>query len=212
MSAGNPLQQAAAKMGAATVSRMIDGRPISFRRAVCECCGASEEVRHKAEDWAGWQFEAKGWRGFGKRVTCPTCSRRGRKHTPVATPAPSTKLTMSDLFARWTPPATPTPAKDDAVKPIPKTTEPSREPTLDEAAAIFRKLDECFEDGRYLDGWSDKKIGEALGLPWAMVSKVRDKFRGPIKEDPVIAALRGEIELWMEMGAELKARLAKLAA
>lgn len=87
---------------------------------------------------------------------------------------------------------------------------PPRQPTLDQTASIFRKLDECFEAGRYLDGWSDRKIGEALDLPWAMVALVRDKFRGPILEDPAITALRADIDSWMAMGAELKTRLAKL--
>ncbi len=86
-----------------------------------------------------------------------------------------------------------------------------RQPNIDEMALIFKKLDECFEDGLYLDGWSDQKIGASLGLPWAMVALVREKMRGPIKEDPAVKALRSDLESWMSMGAELKTRLDKLA-
>jgi len=85
-----------------------------------------------------------------------------------------------------------------------------REPTLTEAAAIVRKLNECFEDGRYLDGWSDRKIGEALSLPWALVAHVRDQFHGPLREDPAVAALRADVESWLAIGAELQVRLAQL--
>lgn len=87
-----------------------------------------------------------------------------------------------------------------------------REPTLAETALIFKKLDECYDRGRYLDKWSDRKVADALDLPWALVAKVRETLLGPLKEDPAITALRSEIEQIEEFVAEAKEKLRQLVA
>ncbi|MDE2096342.1 MAG: hypothetical protein KGL39_03785 [Patescibacteria group bacterium] len=66
-----------------------------------------------------------------------------------------------------------------------------REATVAEIARITRFIEEHFGDGRYDEGWSDKRIGELLELPVAMVAKVRTEAYGELR-DTALEDLRAE--------------------
>ena len=70
-----------------------------------------------------------------------------------------------------------------------------RDPTPDQRTKIRQLLDGHFDDakGCYLDGYSDQRVGQELGVPWAMVTKIREAAYGPIRSDPEIEAIKGEI-------------------
>lgn len=86
---------------------------------------------------------------------------------------------------------------------------PRIEPTLKEARTIMDLIEAHFieKDGRYKDGWSDDKIAQALDLPRAMITKVRDEAYGPIKAPTELLALKSEIEATAGIVTELKKRL-----
>lgn len=124
----------------------------------------------------------QGWEADGYRPSvarCPSCCAPTRK--PASNP-PEAPQPRKESAA---PMAPPDPAKPPAL----------RDPTQAERMKIRAILDRQFDDsqGCYLDGYSDQKIGEELGIPWAMVSRLREAAYGPIRVDPVIAALRSAI-------------------
>ncbi|MCW2242214.1 hypothetical protein [Azospirillum canadense] len=197
------------RVGITRFVRMVDAKPITYRRATCTASGAHEDLRFPSDaapEMVIKAFEQKGWE-ISQRTKCPACAKPKRASRAESHPEQNVVTLRQE----------PENMKQNTAQ---KPAEAVREPTLDEAAAIVKKLDECFEDGRYLDGGSDRKVGETLGLPWALVAKVREKFRGPIKEDPAVVSLRADIdrveatvkELLKEEMKGLRERLAKLEA
>lgn len=83
--------------------------------------------------------------------------------------------------------------------------------TADDRARIRRKLEEYFDDkaGRYLDGMSDQKIGEQLGIAWANVKAVREAAYGELRSDPEIDALQRQLFEAMREHQNLVALVAK---
>ena len=67
-----------------------------------------------------------------------------------------------------------------------------REATPQERVKIRAMLDKHFDDsaGQWLDGYSDQRAGEEIGVPWALLTRIREAAYGPIRVDPEIAALQ----------------------
>lgn len=86
-----------------------------------------------------------------------------------------------------------------------------REATPQERVKIRAVLDKQFDDGAgcWLDGYSDQKAGEEVGVPWAIVTRIREAAYGPIRVDPEVAGLRAEL---VQIGRELVALTEKHAA
>ena len=86
-------------------------------------------------------------------------------------------------------------------------------PTNDQRLAIRGHLDKSFDDkaGCYLDGLSDQRIAELVGVPRVVVEQIRDAGWGPVRVSPELAALRSDIAaLKAQMAEHEKARV-KLA-
>jgi len=99
--------------------------------------------------------------------------------------------------------------------------EPPRTPSPDDKQIIFEKLRDVYAGGRagYSGDWTDKRVAEDLGVPWAWVSEVREFAFGPERSNPVIdeqlAQARAVVEQHKDRLAQLealKAEGAKLAA
>lgn len=88
-----------------------------------------------------------------------------------------------------------------------------RDPTQQERLRIRSVLDKHFDDdaGCWLDGYSDQKAGEECGVPWAMVTRIREAAYGPIRVDPELAALNAEAKRLGDEQAKIAATLAKVA-
>lgn len=86
-----------------------------------------------------------------------------------------------------------------------------RDPTPQERVKIRSVLDSYFDDaaGCWLDGYSDQKAGEEIGVPWALVTRIREAAYGPIRVDPEVAGLRAELA---QIGRELAALTEKHGA
>ena len=80
--------------------------------------------------------------------------------------------------------------------------------TPDEKTKARGKLEGCFDEQRgvYLDGMSDQKIGEQLGLPWASVRDYREVAFGPLKGNEETAALKADID---KLSADLAALMSR---
>ena len=83
-------------------------------------------------------------------------------------------------------------------------TKEARQPTQDQRLAIRNLLDRHFDDkaGCYIDGYSDQMIGKEAGVPWAMVTTIREAAYGPIRQDAGLGAVEKNL-------AEAKALLSK---
>lgn len=83
-----------------------------------------------------------------------------------------------------------------------------REITPDTRLKIRNLLEKHFDDstGMYLDGMDDQKIAEAVSVPRIKVEQIREIGYGPIRVDPVMAALRNELAMIRrDVDAHLKA-------
>ncbi|MBP2232523.1 hypothetical protein J2847_005852 [Azospirillum agricola] len=177
-------------------------------RVECAQCGATD-LFMPGSLTAGWtpvhaQAEAKGWSGLRARPLCPLCTASANRSATSPTTKPPACAARPAMTQENTMGTNPAGSKAETAQ--------VREPSLAETATIFKKLDEVFERGRYLDRWSDRKVGEALNLPWALVAKVREQLLGPLKEDPAITALRSEVEQLEEMVLEVKEKLRVMSA
>ena len=70
-----------------------------------------------------------------------------------------------------------------------------KDPTTDQRVKIRSLLDKHFDDGvgRYLDGFSDQKIADAVDVPRIIVEKMRETGWGPIKTDPELVNLSNQL-------------------
>ena len=172
------------------------GRSVAVARLWCADCGEALDVPmnngHKphlvraAAGRAGWTFDQH----VLAAVRCAAC----RNRTPAAAhrgqdePTGDAAVTIKHRTG-----------EDKAVVADKKKAEPVRPATVAEREKMRSFLDGCFDAklGCYLDGWTDKTVGEHLGLPWAVVAAYREVCFGPIRTNP-------ELE-------EAKAALARLS-
>ena len=174
----------AARLGIQTIRTVADGRTVQVARSVCAACEGHDEIRQPAGTAAEAiqaAFEARGWTGFGQRLLCPACTRTTRKpeDTPMLPRQKITKVAMDQMPA----------------------------PTPRQVVAIADALAERLAEGRYRPGWSDHRLGDDLKLPAALVAKVREDLHGPLKGDPEIDALRGDLTAWLSIGDDIRRRL-----
>jgi len=102
-----------------------------------------------------------------------------------------------------------------------------REMTRDERLIIMDKIRDVHDGDRYGSGWSDKKVAEDLGVPWAWVADIRENvlmFQGAHDEifdaftemaAPVIADMKNmanSIRVQLENSKAIEARLSSVMA
>lgn len=176
----------------------VGGREVA--RFVCHRCEAhvesplvkSGQRRRMNPEATIKRIVAVGWHINGQRVECPRCQAASVSRAAGEKPDPK-------------------PATTPTAKVIPMADIKPREPTPQERVKIRGVLDSHFDDGAgcWLDGYSDQKAGEEIGVPWALVTRIREAAYGPIRVDPEIAGLRAEL---VQIGRELAALSEKHAA
>jgi hypothetical protein len=162
-------------------------------RLICDCCGAHREfdLSRAPSNPLAIPGSAKlvGWRhNKAQRLECPRCNTES-PHLPAEW---QTQLAALHVVAQ----------SNEEPKMPEKPVVGLREPTQQERIKIRQVLDQHFDDeaGCWLNGYSDQKAGEEIGLPWAMVTRIREAAYGPIRVDPEVAALRAEL---VQIGREL---------
>jgi len=175
------------------VRTMVGGQWRCEWRAQCDQCGAVE-TRHWGDlsdpRLAEKKFKARGWT-FGKVAVCSACTAKP-KHPPRQRATAQTKVSpMTDR------------------KPNPPQ---PRNLTIEERARVRETLEVYFdaEKGFYTDGYSDKRVGQELDLPWASVAKFRDFAFGPIRSHPLLEEIRTGIAAVEKTLATLKTKAADL--
>lgn len=161
-----------------------NGRRQECCRVTCTGCDAVERRwlpgRFNEHDAVAF-FTRLGWQ-LGRAPKCPEC-HEAAKATPLKKEPLMTVVPMKET-------------------PKPRPLSP------DEKTRVRQKLDGCFDElrGVYLDGQSDQKIGESLGIPWASVREYREIAFGPLKGNEETAALKGDID---KLAADLAAVMSR---
>lgn len=152
----------------------------------CVSCSATIDTPVKTGlplDLEGYakRVSAKGWQAWPSKKAktyCPNCLKPAAKHDPDSELRKVLPMTV---------PATPSIAPAAKLVPAP--------PTSAQRHQIRQHLDKSFDDdaGCYLDGLSDQRVAEQVGVPRIVVEQMREAAYGPIKLDPVVAGLRNEV-------------------
>ncbi len=128
----------------------------------------------------GWEFDP-----FSKKgCICPNCNKRGHPKQPKPIqPSQEEAVEVSS----------PEPFIQEDVDDMQTTL---RDLTPDERARVRHLLDHHFDDtrGRYLEGYTDKRVGEEANVPWAAVKKLRDAAYATLREDERMTELRDEMD------------------
>jgi len=153
------------------------------------CAKCKEETTHEWStgnhvDYVKKRFLLMGWEfdPYSKSsCVCPNCNKKAPKMNTNPTP------TVIEMPA------------------------PPRALTADERHRVRTLLDTNFDDakGHYIDGYSDKRIGEETAVPWASVAQLREIAYGPLKDDPTVA-VRGDVAKLKTTLGEASAKLADL--
>lgn len=148
-------------------------------RFSCSECSATIDITIQglgAEDLAK-KARAKGWAANAKAIGKTLCPRHASLRPKND---PDSELKKVAVMTTVTP-----------IKPV-----EVRRLTPDQKALIRNLLDNNFDEqkGEYIDGMSDKKIGEIVNLPWAYVERLRTEAYGDILTDPEIVALRQTLD------------------
>jgi|SRR5215469_2165411 len=155
------------------------GRHLQVCETTCINCGKTKRIFWKKGDepteiarkWRdlGWDFDPYN----AKCVVCPDHKRK-----------PAAETTMQSTTANAN-----ANANVSQMKTTPKVL------TSADKGRIRHLLDLHFDDdnGRYIDEYTDQRIGSDLDIPWAMIKEFREAAYGPIREDERFDQLRKEI-------------------
>jgi len=192
-----------------TATRFEDGSWQTYVVTHCIECGEEFNI-HWNTGGADPRFVDKKMRGLGwhfdafkpKNCVCPACvtGRRGPAHPDSdeddnLTPReePMVKANSVDNSGYQPPQRGDTAMLTVAGRGV-QNTEVPRKLTAHEKQKIRQFLDGHFDEarGRYLDEYNDKKIGEEVNVPWALVTELRELAYGPLKDDPEVVAYKAE--------------------
>ena len=175
----------------------VNGAPITSARFACARCGGHADLQissHEPPEKIVKRAERVGWHISNSRAECPICVNRDRsREKPKTDWLAKAREALKERFPEM------------AVSPIPT----ARAPSADQRQRIRALLDANFDDakGRYLDGFSDQRVGETLNIPWGVVAKVRDALGLKIKIDPELAKVKADIGAAEGIIADLRRRV-----
>lgn len=166
----------------------------------------------------------KGWDvGYGKKPTC-SCRDRNRNVRPhIVEPGVIAMSHTTPFVAKPSPSFTPSPAppaKAPEALRLPKPPEITAPPMMPNpvgspkiARSVFAALEDHLDTEKmlYRDGYSDERIAKETGAAVEYVTRIRADAFGELAEDPVISALRDDVELLrLEIGDQWKRLLDKI--
>lgn len=169
-------------------STLVDGQWRTVARFTCVKCFDTTEVKVDS----GVPMNAEGYTKTARnRGWMADADRKNRTYCPVCLGSfPKPKNDPESELRKVAPMVAATP-----IKPTPPLIEAVREITPDERVKIRGHLDKHFDDGvgAYLDGMSDQRIAEMVGVPRMAVERLREAAYGPIRVDLAVAEMRGKI-------------------
>lgn len=203
-------------------------------RFTCASCSATHDTPISTNEFPPAELALKkprraGWQVHETRRTeirCPACQRQAKPRQALAAiateptspkpehPAQAQPQEHEAPMSKPTPPASTgfTSQIVNTSGAVAQHATTQRDPTYDERMRIRRILEECFDDkaGQWLEGLDDKKAGEKINVPWALVTRIREAAYGPIRVDAELVAIRQEMDAIDQGIIALSARAAEL--
>lgn len=212
-----------------------NGQPRTLARVTCSRCPAILDVpitgtanhlvivgRHAHS--AGWLFN----KNTARKCVCPSCYlgtitdylagvTDADQHEEPASAPPIPMVDMIESAERQSSEISETSlgaALVAATKEKKMTQEPKTGPTPEHKLKIRAFLDGNYDERRkgYLEGYTDKRAGDELGVPWAWVRDLREVAYGPIECDPDLEEVRKEIDTMRAAIAKMEGRLSRMEA
>lgn len=157
--------------------------------------------------WAGWSTK-------GGRNRCPTCQGFAKKPANIWSADDAAQVARS--VGEWSGKTGETEMKTDVKTPaVPaQAAATARSLSVREMKLLTLKLEEVFDEeaGRYEPGWGDRKVAEALDLPWKLVADFREEAYGALRSSPeleaALEAVAGVERKIVALDAEVASRLA----
>lgn len=150
------------------------------------------------------------------RVTCGKCTAVGELKSRNVWPAEQMDKRLKQKGWRLDPPLCPDcvkQPKEERMATEDTTAVPSNKAAMAQAK-VFKMLGVHFdvEKGRYLNGYSDKRLSDETGVAVAAIAVLRSECFGELKEDPAVAELRSDIAALEALCAEQVASLQQTVA
>ena len=163
----------------------------AMARFTCRDCGSLLDItpssHTRSPEWVVQRAKLEGWAADTRNANaarCPACQSAGKAvflgrkdlltSTAVEPPAMKTPepVVTQEVLDRVSPPVV-TPLTPEGRY---------RELTYEQKRSIRTRLDATFDDktGSFLDGMSDKAIGDELRIAWSIVRYVRERDYGMI--------------------------------
>lgn len=162
----------------------------------------------------------KGWDvGYGKKPVCP-CRDRNRNVRPHIVEPGVIAMSHTPPFVTKPSPSLAPPAKAPEALRLPKPPDITMPPAANPvgspkiARLVFAALEDHLDMERmlYRDGYSDERVAKETGAAVEYVTRIRADAFGELAEDPVISALRDDVELLrLEIGDQWKRLLDKIS-
>ena len=210
--------------GIARVVRPDGGSTATYYEVRCRRCRAAFSYRARVFKGAPPSLEEEvmgaahkaGWRTWDgpRKCLCPGCladvtaariaeNRKRSAKTMVNKSATSPALAGIAAFAERVG-AAPVPVAAPVA-------EAPRQPGFEERRIILAKLNEVYLNERdgYAEGWSDRKVGTDLGVPWAWVAELREANFGPARDSEDWRALKADCEALSLKAHEVASKAAK---
>lgn len=180
--------------------------PVDLRTAAklkCYDCPTTDKViiagKGNNPEWIGQRFVQLGWDCdpfHRSRNWCPKCvkQRKIRAHAeaekekprvlPSLPPLPPVNPLVPKHFEPLTA-GTRSSSKGDQVTDI-------RSLKTDQRALLRTAIEAYFDgdNGRFTEGWDDRRISEETNLPMKVVIEFREMFYGELQEDPEVKAFK----------------------
>lgn len=164
-------------------SVQVDGRHVRMATIECGRCGRTEQIQDhgmpptvvvKKFQRAGWATDGR----HSRKNRCPDCLAEAGDDQEES----EMKNVVVDLKSQASGAALAAGAHTEV--------------SAEQRSSIRRKLDEFFDDkkGQYLDGYSDQRIGEEVGVGWKHVADLREAAYGPLKGDPQVESILRQLE------------------
>lgn len=169
-----------------------EGRPRQGAKFTCARCEATiiiplpsgrlnPEMLARRAIQAGWRADAF----HPSKCRCPEHNPKANAMNKKTADLATDMRTLAEIPERLGMPSAPPVPAQVVARPL----------TTDEKFNVRQLLDKHFDDSRgiYLDGFSDKKIGETLNIPWKAVAEMREVGWGPVRANPELDELKAEM-------------------
>jgi hypothetical protein len=179
---------------------------ISVVKASCKHCGETYEMNlatHLPPDQIVKKVRTLGWLDKSKAWTCDKCINHSDTPLEIIKEGAIINDEIKRIFAPVSRSETPAlPKPDSMVK-----------PTYRQIRKAMALIEGNFDvdNGTWLEGWSDDKLAEEVGIARNVAFMMREDAFGALKRPPELDQLLSEVKAAVEMISDISVRVASFA-